>query len=170
MKAKGEIMGRRKNSGSIHGTKGSPQTTLEQSQLEDTLNEIKSELIQAEDEKLFAELDRNNVKYTKENVLFITRDGTGQVIFLETGNELAGFKHILKGHADDFKRALNLEKEQIPAYLKNVVRYGKVTSNEIIMRKGRPGFSREYYYNGKYYILTGIGTNGFMISAYPKSK
>ena len=26
---------------------------------------------------------------------------------------------------------------------------------------------RIYYYNGKHYVLTGIGTNGFIVTAYP---
>ncbi|MBR1728112.1 MAG: hypothetical protein IJ728_01095 [Selenomonadaceae bacterium] len=163
-------MGRYKDSGTNHGTKGSPQTSLEQSQFENSQAKANQVLINTEEEKLFAELDRDKVKYTKENVLFITKDRTGQIVFLETGNEMAGFKHILKGHVDDFKRALNLEADQIPTYLKNVVRYGQVISNEVVIKKGRAGFSRKYYYNGEYYIFTGIGTNGFMISAYPTSK
>ena len=125
---------------------------------------------QYEKEILFAELDANGVKYTKENVLFIARDATGQIVWLETGNKLAGLEHIIARHAGDFKRAFDLSEEQIAAYLENVVRYGKVVSNKIVTRNGRKGFEREYDYQGKHYVITGIGLNGFMVSAYPKSK
>lgn len=53
-------------------------------------------------------------------------------------------------------------------YLKNVVQYGEVVSNEIIIRNGRKGFERKYDYNGKYHVITGIGLNGFIVSAYPR--
>lgn len=29
------------------------------------------------------------------------------------------------------------------------------------------GFERVYYYEGSYYVMTGIGTNGYIVSAYP---
>lgn len=59
-------MGRIKNSGTSNGTSGSPQTSLEQEQLKNDIIQAEQKLIQAEDEILFAELDKNNVKYTKE--------------------------------------------------------------------------------------------------------
>ena len=45
-------------------------------------------------------------------------------------------------------------------YLKNVVCYGEVISEK--------GFERKYYYNGGYQVVTGIGSNGFIVSAYPR--
>lgn len=117
---------------------------------------------------MFSELDKNNVKYTKENVIFITRDATGQIVFLETGNEGAGLKHILQRHSQNFKDTFHINADQIPIYLKNVVRYGKIVSNEIVIRNGRKGVERRYYYNGNYYVITAIGLNGFIVSAYPR--
>ena len=35
------------------------------------------------------------------------------------------------------------------------------------MRRNREGIEKLYSYNGKYYLLTGVGTNGFLVSAYP---
>lgn len=37
----------------------------------------------------------------------------------------------------------------------------------IINGNGRNGFERIYYFDKKYYVLTGIGTNGFIVTAYP---
>lgn len=44
---------------------------------------------------------------------------------------------------------------------------GQVVSNTLKITNGRQGFERIYYYDGKHYVLTGIGTNGFIVSAYP---
>lgn len=161
-------MGRIRSSGTSNGTSGSPQTSLEQEQLKNDIIQAEQNLIQAEDDIFFAELDKNHVKYTKENVIFITRDATGQIVFLETGNEGAGLKHILKSHSQNFKDTFNINANQIPMYLKNVVRYGKVVSDKTVKRIGKEGFERRYYYNGNYYIITAIGLNGFIVSAYPR--
>ena len=161
-------MGRIRDSGTSNGTSGSPQMSLEQEQLKNDMAQAEQNLIQAEDKVLFAELDKNNVKYTKENVVFIARDETGQIVFLETGNSSAGLKHILQRHSQNFKDAFNIDDSQIPAYLKNVVRYGKVVSDKIVTKNGKQGFERRYNYNGNYYVITGIGSNGFIVSAYPR--
>lgn len=42
------------------------------------------------------------VKFNAADVLFVTKDKSGQMIWLEKGNDLAGLKHILNKHADDF--------------------------------------------------------------------
>ncbi|MBQ3337262.1 MAG: hypothetical protein IJG80_07665 [Selenomonadaceae bacterium] len=161
-------MGRFDTSGTSNGTSGSPQMSLEQEQLASDMTQAEQVLIQETDEMLFAQLDREKIKYTRENVLFITRDTTGQIVFLETGTNGAGFKHIVERHAKNFKEAFNIDAEQIPMYLKNVVRYGNVISNEIVIRNGKKGFERKYYYNGEYQVVTGIGLNGFIVSAYPR--
>lgn len=125
---------------------------------------------------LIKELERNGVKFTKENIVFITKDQTGQIVWLETGNKSAGLSHILDGdgvttgHAADFERAFGVSREQIPNYLEKVIRHGTVVDNKIVKKGSREGYERTYYYEGKHYVITGIGTNGFVISAYPKKK
>ena len=32
---------------------------------------------------------------------------------------------------------------------------------------GKIGYERDYYYNGNYFVFTGIDANGFIVSAYP---
>lgn len=36
--------------------------------------------------------------------------------------------------------------------------------------KGKWGYERCYEYKGNYYIMTGIGSNGFIVTAYPIGK
>ena len=38
--------------------------------------------------------------------MFIARDATGQIVWLETGNKLAGLEHIIARHAGDFKQEM----------------------------------------------------------------
>lgn len=125
---------------------------------------------------LIKELERNGVKFTKNNIVFITKDQTGQIVWLETGNKSAGLSHILDGdgvttgHAADFERAFGVSREEIPNYLEKVIRHGTVVDNKIVKKGFQEGYERTYYYEGKHYVIAGIGTNGFVISAYPKKK
>ena len=126
-----------------------------------------------ETNKLIKELEISGVKFSKEDIVFITKDKTGQTIWLENGNSSAGLEHIINGngrslgHAKDFEKAFGVSKAEIPNYLNKVISNGSVISNELKDINGRSGFERIYYFNKKYYVLTGIGTNGFIVTAYP---
>ena len=43
-------------------------------------------------------------------------------------------------------------------------------NNELKKIGSREGYERVYYYEGNHYVITGVGTNGFIISAYPKRR
>lgn len=124
-------------------------------------------------QSLIGELEKSGVKFTKEDVVFVTKDATGQTVWLEKGNQSAGLEHIINGdgkssgHAEHFEKAFGISKEQIPSFLNNVISNGRVVSNQLKSINGREGIERIYYYNGKHYVLTGIGTNGFIVTAYP---
>lgn len=126
-----------------------------------------------EAKKLIKELESNGVKFSKENIVFITKDKTGQTIWLEKGNSTAGLEHIINGngrtpgHGKDFEKAFGVSKDQIPNYLNKIISNGSVISSELKDINGRSGFERIYYFDKKYYVLTGIGTNGFIVTAYP---
>ena len=110
-------------------------------------------------------------------MVFITRDKTGQIIWLENGNSSAGLKHILDGkdgspgHAKDFEKAFGVKRNDVGSYLKKVIQNGTVISNKVVsIGSGKQGYERVYEYKGNYYTMTGIGTNGFIVSAYPVRK
>ena len=46
-----------------------------------------------------------------------------------------------------------------------VFRQGKVEYSRITPKTGR--YERLYRHNGKYYLLSGVGENGFIVSTYP---
>jgi hypothetical protein len=75
-----------------------------------------------------------------------------------------------KGQAKDFKNIFGITREKIPSFLKNVFSSGIIVSNKKVVRYGKEGYERIYAYNGQYVILTAIGTNGFVVTAYSKRK
>ena len=173
---------RSSDSGLAHGTNGSPQTSIESGEytakVEANEKKVEEEASSSMiDESLVDELRKNGTKFSREDMVFITRDATGQIVWLESGDKSAGLEHILhgngatKGHAGDFNNAFRLSEAEIPAYLHRVITYGDVVSNRLkSLPNGRMGYTRVYYYGGRYNIITGIGTNGFIISAYPTTR
>jgi hypothetical protein len=164
-------MGRYKNSGLAHGTSGSCQTNIGQLEysLAEKMAEAKLEetIKQAEIDSLLKELDSKGVKYNKAALLFVTKDRTGQIVWLEKGNASAGLEHIVSRHANDFKSKMGVEEKNIASTLQDIVKTGQVVSNKTKEIKGRNNFERIYKYKGRYYVLTGIGSNGFLVTAYP---
>lgn len=168
---------RSSNSGYAHGTTGSPQTTIEQEEYalkvaenEAALKEFADNLPLI-DKSLIAEMEASGVKFTRENVMFATRDKTGQVIWLETGNPGAGYKHLqIRGHIEQLAKKFDVPKSEVVKLIRNIIRDGKIISNVIEERNGRKVCRREYQYDGKKIVLAAVGTNGFLVSIYPKSK
>ena len=122
------------------------------------------------DPKIVSEMERTNVKFTKGNLVFTTKDKTGQIVFLETGKDDAGLKHIQQRHTREFYDGFSVKKEDIPHFLYKVVREGNIVDSHIEIRNGRESVTKVYDYQGNYYILTGIGTNGFIVTARPARK
>lgn len=164
---------RSSNGGLAHGTMGNPQGNLEQTILQTTVIEnevrvresVKAELI---DEELIEELEQAGIKFNRSNMVFITRDQTGQIVWLEKGNELAGLNHIrFRSHDEQIAAAFNVDKSNVESIIKDIITNGEIVKNELKPRGNRYGFERVYYHQGRYCLVTGIGTNGFIISAYP---
>lgn len=162
-------MGKTSKSGLGIGTGSSPQGCLSQVNVDSKVEELTKK-------QMIDRLTKAGVKFNPDDVLFATEDKTGQLVWLEKGNKGAGLEHILygdgrsTGHASDFKKALGLEPNQISGYLLKVISYGTIVSNTIKPVSNRMGFERIYSYEGNYYIVTGIGTNGFIVSAYLHKK
>lgn len=122
------------------------------------------------DKSLIQELKDKKIKFSEKDVLFITKDKTNQTVWLEKGNENAGFEHIKTRHGDDFVKAFNFNKNNLYESLHRIIKYGDVVDNHIEIRNGTPSITRVYSYEGNYYLLAGIGTNGFIVSARPQKK
>lgn len=153
-------MGKTKNSGLGVGTSGSPQGSIVQNNVN-----IKIEnLIRKNMLKL---LDIAGVKYNPDNVLFVIKDISNQLIWLESGDENVGLFHIKARHSREFQEKYGIKSENIAEYLKSFITTGKLEYSIIVKKNGNEGYERLYSKNGKYYLLTGVGKNGFLVSAYP---
>ena len=149
-------MGRYSNSKQAHGTSGAPQISLSQSNLSSKVNELSESL-------LIKELTDNGIKFNEDEMKFITKDKSGQTVWLETGTSAAGLKHIIEHHADDYKNAFGISVNDIPPYINKVIKNGEIVKSI----DNKKGYTKVYKYDSKYYLVTGIGYNGFIVSAFP---
>ena len=76
--------------------------------------------------ELIRELVAAGVSFTEDEIVFITKDATGQIVWLEKGNEKAELTHIINRHLDDFSNAIGLTEESLPRFLEDVVSKGTV--------------------------------------------
>lgn len=160
-------MGQGKNFSNGNGGKGL-NTKGGKTALQDKINDI------IDKNPLVKSLVDSGAKINVNDIVFVTKDKTGMVVWLENGNETAGLKHILDGngvkpgHAADFEKAFGVPRDQVGNYIKTVITKGEmVSSTKVDIGLGRTGLERIYYYDGKYHLLTAVGTNGFIVSAHP---
>ena len=73
-----------------------------------------------------------------------------------------------EGHAKDFRNKFGINREQVPHFLKMVIANGELLSNKPVKIGARIGYERIYRY-GNATILIGVGSNGFVVTAYPKT-
>ena len=104
---------------------------------DDAIN-VAREIIKFSDEEklLIDDLRTSGIKFTEEDMLFVTKDKTDPIMWLEKGNDGAGLKYLLDGdgrrpgHTDDFWRAFGVTRKEIPEFLKEVISQGEVISNK----------------------------------------
>ncbi len=156
-----------------YGTNGNPQTHIMQEIYAAKVAENEARLKELAlrpliDESLVAELERDGIKFSRKDMLFVTRDKTGQIVWLEKGNAGSGMGHIKsRGHDEQIAKAFGIPKSEVEAYLHKVISQGSIVNNELKLIGNRTGYERTYHYEGEYCIITGVGTNGFIVSAYP---
>lgn len=114
-------------------------------------------------EHLMDELRQSGVKFNEEDVVMITKTKKNRLVWLEKGNETKGLKHIIDGHEKDFKNKFGVSKENIPSAIKDIFENG----TEISSKRKNNGLEQVYLYKGEYIVITGVGTNGFIVSVYP---
>ena len=165
---------RSSNGGLAYGTSGNPQTHIMQetyaAKVAENEARVKTESDASPliDQSHLAEMEASGVKFTREDVMFTARDSTGQIVWLEKGSKTAGYAHLeSRGHVAQIAKKFGVSESEVPRLLRNVIRDGRIVSNKIKKANGREGYERIYEYNGDRILLTGIGLNGFMVSAYP---
>jgi len=122
--------------------------------------------INEDTDMLFKELENGGVKFSKEDTLFITRDKTGQIVWLENGNLSAGLNHIIEEHGSQFD-GKGVSNDEIPIYIMEAVSQGNVVGYQ---GKKNPRTIYEFIYKGrKQRVAITIGPNGFIVGANPKT-
>jgi filamentous hemagglutinin len=122
---------------------------------------------EVEREELIGQLRASGVKHNPENILRITRLSEGKIVFLEIGNDISGWQHIRKDHANDFANRGIPEDMIIDAIM------SAVTSGIIIGTQGtkRKRDVYEIEFNGVVqYISISVGENGYIVGANPTNK
>lgn len=157
-------MGKTIKSGLGTGIGSSPQISISQASYENKMEKLLAR------EQMIQPLIDAGVKFNAKDVLFVTHDKSGRLIWLETGNSNSGLNHIVLKHSDDFLNKHNVTQDQIPNHIKNIVQTGDVEYYRTVRKGNRDGLEILYSKNDEYYLLSGVGTNGFMVSSYPIDK
>lgn len=74
---------------------------------------------------LIDELVSNGEKCTLDNIVAITKDSSGKIIWLETGTKKAGLKHIIEKHGSQF-HGKGISNDEIPYYIMEAIRQGNI--------------------------------------------
>ncbi|HEL1761153.1 TPA: type IV secretion protein Rhs [Streptococcus suis] len=118
------------------------------------------------DFELVNQLAKQNVKYNPDEIIIIGKDSTGKIMWLEKGNNKAGYKHILVEHGEQFVKQ-GVSNEMLPDYLMDALTNGKVIGYQG-RGTGRPIY--EFIYNGQTRrVAITAGNNGFIVGANPVS-
>ena len=123
-----------------------------------------------ERDPLYKELAKSGSKFNKNDVKFVVKDKSGQLIWLEKGNSKFGLEHIVQRHEQDFKKIHGVSRDNIVPHIKIIISQGNIEYSKTVSRNGRSGFEKLYNYQGKYYLLSAIGSNGYLVSTYAVSE
>ncbi|MGT2743034.1 pre-toxin TG domain-containing protein [Streptococcus plurextorum] len=118
------------------------------------------------DFELVNQLAKQNVKYNPDEIIIIGKDSSGKIMWLEKGNNKAGYEHILVEHGEQFVKQ-GVSNEMLPDYLMDALTNGKVIGYQG-RGTGRPIY--EFIYNGQTRrVAITAGNNGFIVGANPVS-
>ncbi|MDO4604566.1 MAG: hypothetical protein Q4B23_01145 [Helcococcus sp.] len=118
-------------------------------------------------EHLMEELRNSGVKFTEEDVIAITKQANGKIVWLERGNIEVGLEHIVYEHGEDFNK-IGIQKNKIPHFIIKAVTDGKVVGKQG-KYNNKPRIVYELEYEGEIKkVAISIGANGFIVGANPR--
>lgn len=111
---------------------------------------------------LLNEMSAQGIKYSLDNIVQVTKNNNGKIIFLESSNDKSGLAHIVKEHGEQFAQ-IGVPESRIPDVI-----MGAVADNKIVGYQGS-GTGRPIYettINGKKFnIAVSVGSNGYIVGA-----
>ena len=132
-------MGKTLNSGLGTGTGTSPQQDISQTTVDSKISEL-------EKNNMLEQLKNAGVKFNPDDVIFVTKDKSGQLIWLEKGNNNAGLKHIIKQHEKNFNDKLGISSQEIQSTIKDIVTSGEIQYSRLKITNGKKGYEKLYLY------------------------
>lgn len=119
-----------------------------------------------EGQALINEVIANGEKISPDKVVMITKDPSGKIVWLETGNQNSGLQHIINKHGHEFN-GKGISNEDIPDYVLEAVYQGNIVGTQ---GKKNPRTVYEFTYNGvRQRIAVQVSENGYIVGANPKS-
>jgi filamentous hemagglutinin len=120
---------------------------------------------EVERDELIGQLRARGVKHNPDDILGMARLSDGKIVFLEIGNDGAGWQHIRKQHAENFAARGIPENQIIDAVMAAVIN-GRILGNQ-----GRSRTVYEIEFNGAIqYISVEVASNGYIVGANPTRK
>ena len=118
---------------------------------------------------LISQLEARGENFSKDDVVAITQDPSGRIVWLENGHlgdRPSGLSHIIDAHGEDFARQ-NISQNEIPQYIMTAVSHGTIVGYQG-RDTGRPIY--EFIYEGvTRRVAITIGSNGYIVGANPRS-
>ncbi|MCC8192467.1 MAG: hypothetical protein LIO41_05450 [Ruminococcus sp.] len=115
---------------------------------------------------LISEVVANGDKISPGKVVLITRNSKGKIIWMETGNDKSGLKHILTNHGLEFAKKGILD-DDVPNYILEAIHQGNIIGTQ---GKRNPRTIYEFKYKGELHrIAIQISKNGYVVSANSRS-
>lgn len=143
---------------------GSEQNTEKRTTKEEVVTKLKNslqKLFSAEEFRLIEEVEKQNEKISRENVMAIKKLRAGAIVWLETGSHIAGFLHMLKHEKEFFSQQITLN--DLPSFVMKVIEEGVVIGMRY-SQNGKPGLLLKY--EDRTYNVS-IGENGFIVTFHP---
>ena len=121
-----------------------------------------------EGKALIAEVQAKGDKINPDDVIGITKDSNGKIIWLEKGHiggKPSGLAHIMGAHESNFN-AKGIASSDISDFVLTAVSKGRIIGYQG-KGYGRPIYEVEYF--GKtYQVAVTVGDNGYIVGANPR--
>jgi hypothetical protein len=129
------------------------------------VREAEQEAFDAAKKALIAELKASGASFTESDIVWIARDASRRVVWLEKGSATAGLQHIMTEHGADFASVGVNGESNVARLIQDTV-----TTKAPSRMLGRDGFVYRVVMGGAQRELRiVIGSNGFVVNAFPMS-
>ena len=114
--------------------------------------------------EILGEMRKENIKFTKDKIVFVAKLENGNKIFLET----SGVEHIVSQHAGQFFKTFGvISKTDISSILVETISKGKLIQSYRHDSNGNEGYRNLYYYKHNYIVVYAIASNGYIETCFP---